>query len=533
MRYIKVLSTAMLAVMALSCGGEGPLGGPGDALARVGDSYITVDDFREVFSELSPEDQVAVLDPGGRLGLVDRLVNKKVLELATDSLELSGVDWWRSLYREADLSRQYAAGMAEQARNLAADTTGRPEENWFSMDIVLVDDSAAAAEVARSWESERPSAPDTSMMALAPWSRGGSSFRTLENYVALMPEYLRETVLEHANEGVSVEPIFGAYAVFSLRTTEPEDPMTVESAIPVMLSNMIYSEAELRPSSRGIEGFIEGLRQEAGSYVPGGELTGSGDTLVTYESGALTAGEAAEVFHRLRRDNFLAEPEELSWLMPPRPTGRNRSVDIWMYLTSLARLEWQAGRAEEEGMEPDTGLLRMAEVEHLLRTMVIDSLRSVDDSVLQRFYTDNIQQYTMPERRVVLRADIPAADTAGVSELASLRDLQAEGDSPIRLSLSPPLAEGAFGAIGSEVFEADTSGVHGPIVQADTLPLVYFQVMAVLPDSVLEAAGIMERIRHDYVRQNADRRLDELIMELRRAYDVEIDSAAVKRVDPW
>ncbi|MGM0628380.1 MAG: hypothetical protein ACQETZ_09490, partial [Candidatus Fermentibacterota bacterium] len=206
---------------------------------------------------------------------------------------------------------------------------------------------------------------------------------------------------------------------------------------------------------------------------------------------------------------------------------------LWMYLTGLARFRWQADKALEEGLEADSRLLRMAEVEHLLRTMVIDSLRSVDTPTLESFYTENIQQYTLPERRVVLRADIPASDTAGMSGIASLGDLEAEGDSAIRMSLSPALAEGAFGPLGEEVFDADTSGVHGPVALADTLPLIYFQVMAVLPDSVMELSDIADRVRSDYVSQNVDSRLSEFLMELRDAYDVEIDSTAVKRVDPW
>lgn len=533
MRYIKLLPTAMLAVTVLSCGGQGPLEGPEDALARVGDHFITEEDFRQVFSELSPEQQVSVLDPGGRLSLVDRMINKELLELAADSLELREMDWWKSLYAQADLADRYSAAMAESARSLAADTARWPEENWFVMDIVLMRDSAAAAEVARAWQSEGPSAPDSAAMALAPWSRGGSSFRRLENYVALMPAYLSEKVLDHIDEGVTVARMFDGWAVFRITAREPETPMRVENAIPATMANMVYSEAGLLPRSGAIERFVAGLVAEGGSYVPGEGPWEPGDTLVSYRGGALTAADAAEVFGKLRRNNFLSEPDELARLMPPRPGRRNSDVDLWMYLTGLARLRWQADKALEEGLEADSRLLRMAEVEHLLRTMVIDSLRSVDTPTLESFYTENIQQYTLPERRVVLRADIPASDTAGMSGIASLGDLEAEGDSAIRMSLSPALAEGAFGPLGEEVFDADTSGVHGPVALADTLPLIYFQVMAVLPDSVMELSDIADRVRSDYVSQNVDSRLSEFLMELRDAYDVEIDSTAVKRVDPW
>ena len=533
MRYIKLLPTAMLAILVLSCGGQGPLQGPEDALARVGDHFITEEDFREMFSGLSPEQQVAVLDPGGRLNLVDRMINKELLELAADSLELPEMDWWKSLYAQADLADRYAARMVESARSLAADTTRWPQENWFVMDIVLIRDSSTAAEVARAWESEGPAAPDSTVMALAPWSWEGSSFRTLENYVGLMPTYLSERVMDHINEGVAVAPLFDAWAVFRITVRESETPMRVEDAIPAAMANMVYSEAGLLPRSPSIEGFIAGLVPEEGSYVPTEGSWEPGDTLVSYRGGALTAGEAAEMFGKLRRNNFLSEPSELVRLMPPVPGRRNMEVDLWVYFTGLARLRWQAERALEEGMEVDSNLLRMAEVEHLLRTMIIDSLRSVDSSTLESFYTENIQQYTIPERRVVLRADIPASDTAGISGLASLREVEAEEDSPIRMSLSPPLAQGAFGSLGEDVFEADTSGVYGPIVRADTLPLTYFQVMAVLPDSVIGFSDIAGCVRDDYVSQNADSRLSEFLMELRDTYDVEIDSTAVRRVDPW
>lgn len=533
MRYAKVLATAALALAALSCGGEGPIGGPEGSLARVGEEYITEQDFREVFSGLSPEQQVAVLDPGGRLNLVDRLIKKRLLEKEAESSELPGLQWWISVYRDTDLATQYAASIMAEARQQAMDTTRVAESDFFNMDIVLVEDSAAAAIVAGQWADEGPSRPDTSLMALAPWSDQSGSYRNLENYVALMPAYLREATLDRAGEGVSVEPLFGAYVVFDLEVLAAESPMRAEDAIPAIMSEAVYSGADVRPRSAAIRRFARALEVHGRAYRIDEDGVDSADTLVTYSGGALTAGQAARYVNRLRRNNFLSEPSELIAVMPPSPADRGGEVAVWMYLTGLAKMRWQADRAEEQGIEADSSLARMARVEHMLRIRVIESLEAVDEGELDSFWEENRQRYTIPERRSVLRADIPPSDTAGVAGLASLSELEATGDSAIRLSISPPLPRGAFGPIGEEVFTADTAGVHGPVVLADTLPLVYFQVVGIMADSLLPRAQIAERLRRDYVAANAGGAVEDLLMELREEYDVEIDSTAVRAVDPW
>jgi hypothetical protein len=533
MRYCKVLTATALALAALSCGGDGPIGGPDDALARVGEEYITEQEFREVFSGLSPEQQVAVLDPGGRMSLVDRLIKKRLLEMEAESTELPDLEWWRSVYADTDLATRYTESMMAEARQLAMDTTREVESEVFRMDIVLVEDSAAAAAVAAQWVEEGPARPDTSVMALAPWSDARGSYRTLENYVELMPVYLQDTVLDHAGEGVSVEPLFGVYAVFDLEVREAETPMRSEDAIPAILAETVYSGADVRPRSAAIRRFAGAVRTRAGAWDIEEAALDPGDTLVTYSGGALTAGEAALFVNRLRRENFLSEPTELTGIMPPSPSEHGGEVAVWMYLTGLAKMRWQADRAREQGMEADSGLSGMARVEHMLRVRITDSLASAEDAELESFYEANMQHYTVPERRSVLRADIPPSDTAGVAGLSSLGEMEATGDSAIRLSLSPLLPEGAFGPIGDEVFAADTVGVHGPVVLADTLPLVYFEVVRVSGDSVLPRSELGERLRMDYVAANAGGAMEGLLMELREKYDVEIDSTAVRAVDPW
>lgn len=533
MRYGMLITVTALSLNLLGCGGGGPLGGPDDALARVGEEYVTEGDFRQVFETLSPEDQVAVLDPGGRMGLLDRIVQKKLLEIATAGAEIPERDWWTSIYRDASLAESYTGTLLAEARMQASDTTSRLDEGWFELSIVLVDDSSTASDLAADWEASGPFEPDTSVMMLAPWSEGSSSFRVLENYIELMPVYLSDLVLEHIDEGAQAAPMFGEYVVFTVTTREPERPMRTESAVPARLSDLIYRGAEIEPRSREIHRFAQSLSIIGNHYVAEETEFNPGDTLVAYSEGAITAGEAAHFINRLHRNNFLSEPAELGRLLAPTPAAGDRGVAVWMYVTGMAKIRWEAARAAEEGIEVDSGLLSMAEVESFLRLRVIEELAAVDAATLDSFYNANLERYTVPERRSVIRADIPVSDTIAISNLADLGELEVQGDSALHMSVSPLLPEGAFGPLGEEVFAADTTGVHGPLVLSDSLPLVYFQVIQVEPERVRELSEVLDRVQNDYVALNASARMDQLLMELRREYDVEIDSTAVREVDPW
>ena len=82
----RALGVAMI-LLAAGCGSRR------ETLATVGDRRITRQDFISAFSSMSPSEQVDVLEPGGRLALVDRLIDKNLLEIALESRGAPGSEW--------------------------------------------------------------------------------------------------------------------------------------------------------------------------------------------------------------------------------------------------------------------------------------------------------------------------------------------------------------------------------------------------------------------------------------------------------
>ncbi len=531
MRSILALATATLALTA-GCGGGS------DVLARVGEREITAADFREAFNRLSPSEQVDVLEPGGRLALVERLAIRNLLELALEDRGAPGADWWVEQYSDAWLAAQWTgAGFSEFAESGPSpeDLTGLARR--FRLRIILLPDSATAALALSLWAE-----PDLARrvdMALAPWSIGEVSHRVLEGQAWQMPVEI-ETRLEGCEgSGPVIIPIYDAWAVAEIWAGEdqPVDSVPPEASI-VAFSRHLDSLAGIMPSSHAIEEMSRHLEVRDGRYALAGSFDMDPSTvLVRYDGGGVTAGELAELIERTGAWSFFGQPPaELESLVMRPPMGVGAGIELWFYAEGVARTRWQADRGREAGLDPaDAEIPVMASVEHLLRLEVLEAVAEPDSAGVMAYYQSAGSRYTIPERRSVLIAYVPRETADSLGTPASFDALS--GWTPLDslgapVPTPPQLAE-VFGPLAGPVFSAEPGAVCGPFdIGMDGLS-AYVQVVEVVPPAPAAPGEIWSRLVDDCRAVRIQDAYAALLGELRSEIGIEIDTAAVENVDPW
>ncbi len=523
-----------VAIVLLAAGcGAGP-----DVLATVGDREITGQDFEGAFGRLSPSEQVDVLEPGGRLALVDRLVNKALLEQALEDRGAPGSDWWVTLYEDAALSStwtesRFEAFMGDDPRMedfLALAGT-------FGLRIVLVPDSLTAMHVLDAW-GEGAFEPDVEM-SLAPWSISGSSHRVMSGYLWQMPVDLETHLAPHAGEGPVVIPLYGAWAVAELEMNlEAESDSVPPEAALSAFNRTIRRELAAVPSSRAIEELAGRLAVSDGRYtLP--DTTGIARDLVlaTYSGGSVTTGDMADIITRTDPWNFFGNPPvEISSLVMPRPSGMGAGVDLWFHVISVAQTRWAAARAREEQMDAALGeTAMMASVEHLLRLEILERVSEPDSAEIIAWYESNTSRYSLPERRSALLAYVPesAADSIGTPESFEALLRWTPVDSTGAPFPTPPQPAEAFGSLAEPVFSSSEGTICGPFEIGVEGARAYFQVVGILPVEPAGADQIWDILRDDCRAVRIQDAYLAFISELRNEMGVEIDTSAVERVDPW
>lgn len=520
-------------VLAAGCGSKP------DVLATVGDRQITEQDFEQAFQRLSPSEQVEVLSPGGRLSLVERLVDKDLLEQAAERMGAPGSEWWVSLYQDAALS----ASWTEQRFSAYMQENPDMEDfidlsRTFSLEVILLPDSMGAVHALDAWGS--PDFPAGMPMALAPWSMGGSSYRRMDGYLWQFPADIEEAFSGHAGTGPFIAPLYGVWAVAELETGQEAllDSVPPEVAVSAF-QKVLKSELALDPRSTAIEALARRLSVEGGQY---GMTDTSGidrsEVLAFYAGGQVTAGDMVDLATRTGRWRFFGNPPaELSAFLPPDQSGAGAGIDLWYYVSSVAQTRWAADRARSEGV-PDSILApvaAMASVEHLLRLNVLDAVEAPDSAEVMAWYDSNGASYMIPERRSALLAYIPeeAADSIGTpdsfDELSSWTFVDESG-SPAPTEPQP--AE-AFGAIADAVFSQSPGVVCGPLEMGVEGARAYFQVVEILPEQQAEPAEIWGILSDDCRAVRIQETFDAFMEELAADMGVEIDTSAVENVDPW
>jgi len=527
------LLVPLLALLAASCGRDRGV------LARVDGRSIGVVEYRSAFSSLSPEDQVRVLQPGGRLDLLDRLVTKNLLELASDSGGVAASSgFWIDLYETAWLSRTW--GESEYARYQAAgiDTTALMSlARGFRMAIALVPDSAAAASALRSWTLRGPSAPPAT--SLAPWSARGSSFSVMQGMLLNLGPDLQECCLGHSGSGPFAFPLYGSWAVAAIDTTG-----LLSDTLPPGVGTLSFlrsqqEEASVSPSSPAIDSLSRHLAAGAGGYeFLGLGALDSGLVLAGYQGGAVTAGEVALLFSEVRPDSFMDGriPDELSSFAIPQPTPAGPGVDLWFFVQTLAETRWRAARGRVAGLDPDSASVgTMATVENLLRREVIRTAGEPDSSRILDFYSRVRGSLVYPERRSVMLAYVPASKVDSVGHPSDFRDLLDwtpldAGGNPVP---TPAQTSEAFGPMADAIFSADSGVVTGPVETGRDSLRAFFEVIGTIPPDTASPAEVWHLLEAGARNEMIGESFSTYVSELRTRFGVEVDSTALEAVDPW
>ncbi|KZD15023.1 MAG: hypothetical protein BWX47_01330 [candidate division Hyd24-12 bacterium ADurb.Bin004] len=527
----RALGVAMI-LLAAGCGSRR------ETLATVGDRRITRQDFISAFSSMSPSEQVDVLEPGGRLALVDRLIDKNLLEIALESRGAPGSEWWVSLYEDAALAPAWTRARFTEVMG------DNPDMNdflylsgTFSIRVILVPDSTTAVKALENWRS--PGFPSGMVMSLAPWSTGGSSHREMEGYLWQFPVDLQIAFSEHQGDGPVIEPLYGAWAVAELEV----DPTPALDSIPPEAVMSVFNlarrtEMDLALSSGAISALAEALVvDDDGYHIADTSGLDRSEVLASYAGGGITTGDVIDLVTRTDRWQFFGNPPaELAEFIMPTPSGVAPGIDLWFFVSSVAQTRWAAAQARAAGMEDETGSTAlMASVEHLLRLEVLDRVEEPDSSSVMAWYEANIEYYTIPERRSALVAYLPAAsaDSAGTpssfAELARWTVVDSSG-APCPTPLQP---EDAFGAVGGLVFSSEPGQLTGPVEIGAEGFRGYVEVVDVLPPEPAQPERIWRIIRDDCRIVRIQEAFSSFMSELRTETGVEIDTSAVENVDPW
>ncbi|MCD4700369.1 MAG: hypothetical protein K8S24_00790 [Candidatus Aegiribacteria sp.] len=526
----------LLAVFLASCGGEN-----NPVLARGNGIEVTDNDFMNEFNRLIPEDQVGVLEPGGRLSLVNRLVNRAIFLSEVERTEIDGIEDWLEVSEDLWLARQWLEQELQSIHEAGMDT------NWIdsiisievSMSVVLLTDSISAAAVMEDWNSNGPSEPDIEM-ATAPWSTGGSS------YLSFHGDNLRlysgnvsfaEDVGEYAGEGIIMMPSFGVWAVVRIDTLHYDSfeysiPLTARSYVSTKLSRI----RNVTVLSRGIDelnGHLELTDQEY-SFRPGEDF--DPDLIVVeYTGGVVTAGEIVKIAGLVRDESFFRGiPDEFFPYAMFRPM-LDQEIDLWIYAEDIAEIKRQADLAREEGIIWPVTEAELTSTEHLLRKNVFEISTVVDTLEVIEYYNNNRAMYRIPELRSILIAYVPS-EWMPACEIESFDDLEVyyiHADSAANPIPTNPYPLEMYDGFGMEVFEADSGVFTGPVECEGGDVSVFFEVVEIIPEGEENPMLILPLLMKDYRTVMVTRRLESYLLELWDSYSIEIDSSAVKMVDPW
>jgi hypothetical protein len=527
-----VLSLSICIAVLVSCGGGD------EVLATVGDRSITEDEFRETFDRLTPEEQVRVLDPGGRMALLERIIHRTILEDVSTSSPAEDAAFWEDLYSTAWLATEWTSSVASDFDPVMDGEDSLLFSTRWSITVVLIEDSLDAADIAGEWADSGPAEPDAAM-ALAPWTSEGSSYVQLSGMMASMPQDFYRIFEDCAGEGVVVRPAFGAWAVGELETMQLDSaPLMDGREGSLLFGRHLASQTPVDISSSAVSSLVSAVSPGIGTYsVTLPDMADPEDVLATWEGGVLSTGEVMEIMGKVQRENFFeAVSPELTPFLPPEPRI-SPGVDVWFYVGRIARTKAQAGLAGDQGLTVPDHVVSAALAEAHLRQTVLVPLLDPDPDEVLGYYQEHIDDYVLPERRSVLLAYVDSTGIPLPEEVSSFDDLgeyRTMVDDEGEMMPTPLQPSDAFGELlGSAVFSAEPGVFTGPVVFPEGGLVAWFQVVEVAPPDTIPPEDIQEMIEVDFRRWRLPRDLEAYLMELWAGYSVEIDSSRVEGIDPW
>ncbi len=509
---VRYALVAAFALIVVSCGGSG------DTLATVGGEPVTVDDFLEAFQGLPPGRQVAVLEPGGRMALVQSIVTKRLLERASEMSPAADEAFWVDIYSDAWLSDSLIRSMAMESD--PRETLAGLDPSVYMLAVALLSDSALAVETAAAWNAGHPFDPGGTL--LAPWSVGsGTSFRLMSGPVWRFPAGLASLL---SADSAAVIPLYGAWAVGMSRRTETIAEPDYDASMSIF-GQELERAAGVELSARAVNAFL-------GSPVPG---LSEGEPLASWPGGSLTPDFLGKLLTEVGRFSFPdSVPGELASFASFTPAA-DAASRVWFLVMSASRTMALADLARSRGASVPSRVGDYARIEALVRERAVRPA-CPDSSEVRAFYDANPGLYSLPERRSVLLGyveDSLLADLEGVTGFEDIHRFHTMVDSagvPIPTPMQP---EEAFAPeLGEPIFQARPGEFCGPVIVGEGIA-AYFKVVETAPPDTLPLADIYGAVEDRLFRVTFDSLFASLVDSLTGELGVEVDTAAVERVDPW
>ena len=511
-------------------------------LAQVGVRDISEEEFRESFSNLPVNVQNNVLEPGGRYSLIERLIEKKLLEIAVEEEGIEDDEstiWWQSLYRNAELASTWAYHILDEKDSFVSliDTAAVMDtlSKQFELVITLAPDSITGEELAEDWKNGHIYSLDIELPAA--WVTKESRIGKFDGSRYSMPEFVWNGISDIDTDGVYVVPVLDVWAVIQITFVETE----LDSVIPMGLTDQMFrnykrSLLEIELNHRSIGLMAEHMREEEGRYIfEDLESIDPNMVLCSHYSGEVQAGEIIRIFENVRDENFFGSvASEIVMFRPPVPGERYVSTDLLLFVNRMGQAGARAARTIEANLETDAEKnMKIAVVEELLRRHVLQPVANPDEEQILQYYAQNMEQFSIPEKRRILFAPVHVdsmymldEEITGFDQLDAFIYKNEEGNP----EPSPFYTNGSFGLLGDTVFASEVGIFTGPVEVQEWEMVAFFEVVEIQEATYSEPEDVWAELvpkTRDYL---ANSGLIEYLGELREEYGVEIDSAAVESV---
>ncbi len=510
----------ILVLLTSSCGNSGELG-------TVAGNPVTTDEYLSVFNSLPAAMQVSVLEPGGRLELMNRIVMKRLLLTAWEE-DVSVSAGWEDLYRTSMLADSMfnRIGFAFDQYSYIDSMTACGFSD-FSLRVVLLDDSASAAEMALEWNNNNYESSVVSMSA--PWSLAdGSSYRVFCGPVQRITDTFLP-LLTMTPDVAHVLPMYGEWCVCLLNLTEG-DWIPDDGATSLGFMSVVAKEAPYTILSSGITILGDNCTVSGTRIVPAGD--GNQEPVILFGENILTVADILDIMKMADPINFPDEVSREIAIFSPPEILINAQTTLWFYVEKVAQKHALSSLAEETGIALPENALDFARAESVIRTRVLEA--SIPDSAgVATWFEQNSEIFLVPERRSVLLCYTPAStvnDSITISGFDELEECQTVVD---QNGDTPPQAEQAFGSVlGSAIFTADLDVFSGPF-QADGELVAWFKVVEIVPAQTALLEDIYPQVEMMAASIMFSSEYDNLIDDLYEGYSVTIDTAAVTEIDLW
>ncbi len=522
--YALILGIFIMLISS-SCGNSGDLG-------MVNGDPVTQEEYLTVFNNLPADMQVSILEPGGRLELMNRLVMKKTLLTAwQDNPEVS--QGWEELYSVSMLSdsmlNRLGGNFDQQAY---VDSMTECGYAGFNLRVTLLDDSVSAVEMAENWNSGNFEASELSLSA--PWSLAdGSSYRTFTGPVhrittSFLPLLDLETGVSH------VLPMYGEWAVCLLNLT-PGEWVPADEVISLGFMSTIAKVTPHTILSKGITELAANCVISGTRIVPSG--SGNQEVIVLFANDTLTVSDILDIMEKADSVNFPGElPVELESFAAPEVFSTTE-VALWFYVKAIAQEYSLAALATSEGITLADNALDFARAESVIRSRVLEH-SFPDSSAVVAWYEQNSELFLIPERRSVLLGytDVSTAislDSTTVFDFDDVPGCQTVLTETGEMLATPPQIQQAFGQqLGSAIFSAEPGIFTGPIMVDEELA-AWFEVVEVISPEIASLDDVFLHAQQLTASSMFSSGFESLIDELFVTYSVEIDTAAVVEIDLW